>query len=271
VDAGLDSAYDPLWREVDRHEIGVAGHSYGAVAASWLAQSDHRIMAGVAWDDLCDPVAPSASEVAAIGSAPNNRTGLFSLPRDCFGSPDSRTPKLHTPMLGMSSDYLLFPQPYLLSPNPQAKGLGSLALTKAHVDTGEIVIRGGTHYDFMDFPNGLLPASRRGVDMVAWYTVAWFAKYLEHARWADSMLLTTRWRTDHETHQIDPTHDGNLYSTYYRSRLDIHLHNGNRFDCENLQAASCPGMRPRSRDCAARQFSYLAVDLRHEPITTCRS
>src|SRR5581483_8797954 len=58
VREGLDSAFDPLWSTIDPSEIGVAGYSYGAVAASYVAQQDHRIKTVVAWDSLCVPVQP---------------------------------------------------------------------------------------------------------------------------------------------------------------------------------------------------------------------
>jgi dienelactone hydrolase len=268
VAAGLDSAYDPLWRLINRQEIGIAGHSYGAEAASWLAQSDPRVKAGVAWDDLCVPVAPSLPESDAVARAPINRYGFYGEPRNCFGAPMTETPPLHTPVLGMSSDYFVYTWPYFTSPDPDAKGLGSLGLSAAGVDTGEIVIRGGTHYDFMDYPSGFLPASRRGIDMATWYTIAWFDKYLRDDPRADRMLLTRRWRSDPETRRVDPLHDANLYSTYYRSRLDIGLDDGQRFDCENLQRG-CIGQTHRGNDCGSRAFSYISVDLGDSPYRRC--
>jgi dienelactone hydrolase len=235
VRAGLDAAYDPLWRMVDRQELGVAGHSYGAEAASWLLQHDSRLKTAVAWDDLCRPVSPAPSEIKDIAGFSLNKTGWYGLPEDCFGAPAGKAPKITKPALGLSADYFLNPQPYLTTPPPEDKSLASLAYTKAGVDTGQIIIRGGTHYDFDDYPNGAIPASRRGINMVSWYTVAWFEKYLQHKASADKKLLTRRWQNDPETKKVDPSHDGNEYSFYYKSRLDIHLANGRRYDCENLR------------------------------------
>ena len=59
--------------------------------------------------------------------------------------------------------------------------------------------------------------------MVAWYTTAWFDKYVKGDASADRRLLTTRWRSDALEAAIDPNHDGNMFSFYYRSRLDIGL------------------------------------------------
>ena len=58
---------------------------------------------------------------------------------------------------------------------------------------------------------------------------------------ADRRLLTTRWRNDADEAAIDPSHDGNMFSFYYRSRLDMALSGGGRFTCEDMRPG-CPGM-----------------------------
>jgi hypothetical protein len=103
------------------------------------------------------------------------------------------------------------------------------------------VIRGGTHYEFSFIANPAFGATLRGADLAAWYTTAWFDKYLKHDPTADQRLLTTRWRHDAAEARVDPNHDGNAFSFYYPSRLDIRLADGTRWDCENLRAG-CPGM-----------------------------
>ena len=223
-----------------RNEIGITGHSYGAEAASWIGQEDPRVKAVVAWDNLCEPVSPSPTEVRALLEAPANKQGLFALPAECFGAPQEPAPAITKPALGMSSDYLLTPEPYVEEPNPLAKEEASLAASRAGVDSGEIVIRGGTHYEFGDLPSGVVPASLRGIDMVTWYTSAWFDKYLKHEKSADTRLLTGQWRDDADGGAVDPSGDANLYSYKYLSRMDVTLHNGQRVDCENLRAG-CAG------------------------------
>ncbi len=240
VAAGQDAAYDPLWNMLKRNEIGITGHSYGAEAASWIGQEDPRVKAVVAWDNLCEPVSPSPTELRALLEAPANKEGLFALPAECFGAPQEPAPAITKPALGMSSDYLLTPEPYIEEPNPQAKEEASLAASQAGVDSAEIVIRGGTHYEFGDVPSGAVPASLRGIDMVTWYTSAWFDKYLKHQKSADARLLTGQWRDDAEGAAVDPSGDANLYSYKYLSRMDITLRNGQRIDCENLRAG-CGG------------------------------
>ena len=54
VKSGLDAAYNPFWQLLNRKEIGLAGHSYGAAGVSYIAQWDPRVKAVVAWDNLGD-------------------------------------------------------------------------------------------------------------------------------------------------------------------------------------------------------------------------
>jgi dienelactone hydrolase len=64
VKAGFDAAYNPFWHELNHSEIGLAGHSYGAVGVSYIAQRDPRVRAVVAWDNL-GPPAPEARKCRA--------------------------------------------------------------------------------------------------------------------------------------------------------------------------------------------------------------
>jgi hypothetical protein len=69
-------------------------------------------------------------------------------------------------------------------------------------------------------------------------------------------LLTNRWREDPAEAAVDPNHDGNAFSVYYLSRLDIHLADGEVFDCEDLRDG-CPGMVSEPNP---GSYSYIAVD-----------
>jgi hypothetical protein len=98
------------------------------------------------------------------------------------------------------------------------------------------VIRGGGHYECPYIPTELLGATLRGSDLCAWYTAAWFDKYLRGDRHADARLLTGRWRSDAAGAAVDAGGDGNLFSFYHRSRVSIGLANGGRFECDDLRA-----------------------------------
>jgi hypothetical protein len=124
------------------------------------------------------------------------------------------------------------------------------------VDSGEIIIRGGTHYDFSFIPNNSFTASLRGADEIAWYTTAWFDRYVKGDPGAVNRLLTDRWRHDSREAAVDPHGDGNMFSLYHRSRLDIGLPGGGRFDCEYMRPG-CPGMV--SNDGWPGDYSYVKV------------
>ena len=241
VAAGLNAAYNPLWNLVDRRDIGLAGHSYGAVAASWLGQQQPRVKAVVGWDNLCIPVSPSPDEEDAFFADPVNRTvgggfAMYGIPSHCFGAPAGPAPAITKPGLGITGDYMV-PTAYLEPPNPLAKSTASRTYSASGVDSGEIVIRGGTHLDMGSLPLPGVPATLRGLDMVTYYTVAWFRKYLQHDPRADRMLLDGRWRQDSAGAAADPSHDPNLFSWHYRSRLDIGLAGGGRARCEDLRTS----------------------------------
>jgi dienelactone hydrolase len=251
VKQGLDVAYNPFWTLLNPRKIGLAGHSYGALGVSYIAQWDPRVSAVVAWDNL-GPAAPEGAEVPGGGSSQT----LGEKP--CPANPADRTTvPITKPGLGMSADYGLPPTTNTSLPKPLAKSRESLAYSQAGVDSGQIIIRGGSHLDFSFIPNQAFGASLRGADEIAWYTSAWFDKYIKHQASADRRLLSNRWREDPAEAAVDPNHDGNAFSFYHLSRLDIHLAGGGVFDCEEMREG-CPGMT--GSDGYRGAYSYLAVD-----------
>ena len=240
VAAGLNAAYNPLWGMLNSKKIGLAGHSFGAAGVSFVGQKDPRVSAIVAWDNLGRP--------GTSGGLP-----VKPCPSDPASHEDAPITK---PALGMSADYGLTPQPNTSDPDPLAKSQTSLAYSQAGVDTGELIIRGGTHYEFSFIPNDAFGGTLRGADMVAWYTNAWFDKYVKGDASADKRLLTKRWQADSLAGAIDPNHDANMFSTYYRSRLDFRKAGGGRFLCEDVRTG-CSGML--SSDGWSGGYSYLEV------------
>ena len=122
----------------------------------------------MAWDNLGGP-GPEA------GSVPERRAAR----RRSASRAARRTPPtapsvpITKPALGMSADYGLPPTPNTSLPDPRRQVAPSRWPTrKAGVDTGEIIIRGGSHLDFSFIPNQAFGASLRGPDEIAWYTDA---------------------------------------------------------------------------------------------------
>jgi hypothetical protein len=108
--------------------------------------------------------------------------------------------------------------------------------------------------------------------MTDWYTNAWFDKYVKGDPSADRRLLSDRWFNDAREAAVDPDGDGNMFSRYYRSRLEIGLSAGGRFDCEDFRpdpmrpsppstypAGTCSGLVPRSGDGWPGDYDYVAV------------
>ena len=252
VAAGFDAAYNPFWQLIDPTRIGLAGHSYGAAGVSYIGQWDPRVKAIVAWDNLGTPTA-AGSSVPGSGSS---KAAIGELP--CPADPAARTDApIAKPALGMSADYGLPPTPNTSLPSPQVKSAESLLYTKAGVDSGEIIIRGGSHLDFSFIPNQAFGASLRGPDITDWYTTAWFDKYLKGDPGADARLLTNRWRADPVEAAIDPNRDANAFSFYYLSRLVFHRADGSLFRCEDLRA-SCAGMG--GPDGWPGDYAYITID-----------
>ncbi|MCW2801588.1 MAG: hypothetical protein JWQ70_3060 [Aeromicrobium sp.] len=258
VAAGLDNGFNPLWKLLDRSKIGLTGHSYGAQATSWLAQKDPRVSAGVALDNVCLPASPAPDEVASL-TAPNpdfagTPSILYGFQPACFATPAGPAPKIAKPVLGITSDYLLEPTPYLAPPNPLGKSRASLAYSEAGVDTGQIVVRGGSHYEFGDVPV-VFPGSLRGIDMAYWYTGAWFDKYLKGDPNADQQLLTRRW--------LDDPKGGNILSWHFRSRIDIHTATGQKANCEDLRSG-CSVMVPTASDGWSGEYDFVQAAARNK-------
>ncbi|WP_338773662.1 hypothetical protein V7968_19225 [Nocardia vulneris] len=242
--AGLIAAHNPMSALLDPERIGVTGHSYGAIAASWNSQADPRIGAAVGLDSACVPGPPLDEAVAFMTAPVNNIAGvhlpvpLYGFSDRCFGQPNGPVPALNTPLLHVTGDYLTTPAPYVRQPDRQAKSGVSLSFSQAGVDSGAVIIRGGNHFDASD-ATGILPASLRGIDMGSWFVTAWFDKYLKHDPAADDRLINPPWRNDPPTGAVDPSGDPNLFSYHYASRLDLTLEDGTRYRCEDLRAG-CP-------------------------------
>jgi dienelactone hydrolase len=245
VAAGLDAAYNPLWQLFDHKNVGLAGHSYGAAGVSYIGQWDPRVDAIVAWDNLSQP-SPGTND----GSFPPGEAGCPAHPQDRTDMTPQLAKGVGKPALGMSADYFLPPTPNTSYPDQSTcpgvekryeqgqkpsmteiqtcKSLASDEYSKHGIDSGEIVIRGGSHLDFSFIPNQGFGATLRGADEIAWYTTAWFDKYVKRNPKADARLLTNRWLHDSQEAAIDPGHDGNMFSFYHPSRLEIHTFAGQR-------------------------------------------
>ncbi|HTX44858.1 MAG TPA: hypothetical protein VMD48_01105 [Solirubrobacteraceae bacterium] len=159
-------SYNPGWQLLDRNDVGIAGHSLGAEAVSWVSQCDKRVKAVVAWDDLY-PV--TMSQCASNVTVPQA----------------DQASAEHAPALTTTNDYEFNMQPQLTVPDPNGStnggGLdgtaGYLSLAKAGIDSEIVSIRNGTHLTYSYIPY-VLPANEIGERIAFYYTLAWFDEYL---------------------------------------------------------------------------------------------
>ena len=235
VAAGLNPAFNPLWRLVDRRRIGLAGHSTGTGVVMQISNEDPRVDAVVLWD--------------AVDYGEGGQLQSYPPPAD---------PR--KPLLALWADYGVPSLPYLSAPDPSGRLKIFDAYRRAGVDTMSLVIRGGSHAEFSYIPNPALSGTLRGIDLAAWYTRAWFDKYLKGSSGADRRLLTTRWFDDAREAAVDPLGDGNLVSTYFDSAISMRpLAGGHRVGCRWSGTSGCRLLGP---DGIPGGFSYLAVALR---------
>jgi dienelactone hydrolase len=160
------SGANPGRAAVDVHRVGIAGHSLGASAVSWVAQCDSRVRAVVAWDDLIPVDVKKCASNVTVPAA-------------------YRSTRLHAPALATTNDYEFNVQPATQVPNPHGDsntgGLdgdaGYRSLTKAGIDSQLVSFRNGTHLTYTYIPL-LLPSNELSERFAFRYTLAWFDEYL---------------------------------------------------------------------------------------------
>ncbi len=219
VAAGLNAPYNPVGTAVDASRIGIAGHSLGAGAVSFIGQRDNRVDAIVAWDNLG----------TAQGAGSGQSACPFALPdEDRSAKPLSpATAGQFKPVMGMGNDYGLTQSPFTSLPaDRNARATAFDAFAAAGVDAMQLVTRGGSHFEYSFIPGNTAPdqlanATFRGMDMATWYTIAWFDKYVKGDPTADARLLTNRWCNDAPEAAVDNRGDGNLYSFYFNSKINF--------------------------------------------------
>lgn len=169
--------FNPLWREVDRHELGIAGHSLGAAAVTPIGQQDPRVKAVISYDNLDQSI------------------------------PSWLVPKIHAPALYFGTDYTF---PTFATPripgghfNPEQHWPAYDQMRKAGVDSMVITPRASTHYEWdQQSVVGSLPASRLGQVTSFYYTLAWFDAYLKHEPSGLARLTALTYNGSADRHSI---------------------------------------------------------------------
>ncbi|WP_254839583.1 alpha/beta hydrolase family protein [Natronomonas marina] len=216
--------YNPVADRLDRSRVGIAGHSAGAIGASivqgldpWPTGGDNPVGAVVAWDNLgeSDDIAARRPEREAEDIA----TLLETVPG---GEVEPRVPAM-----GQSGDYFLTPRPHVESPDPDARSTGFAAWRDDGVPAYQLVVRGGTHYEWSRTPT--FPATSWGFGnaLADHYTVAWFDRWLKepdepgYGDADDRLLADDEW--------------GDHLSFHYRSKRAFDGRNGRKYACEDVR------------------------------------
>jgi hypothetical protein len=218
--AGENNDFNPFHMLFDHSRLGIAGHSLGATGVSvvqgldpWPGVIGHGqpnpVSATVAWDNLAAP----GSAAPGGGSIPEYR--------------------IRTPALSSSNDYGLVVQPYTSEPDPEGKKAAFHAWEKSGTPVMQLVIQGGTHYEYSrisQFP-APFPTSNWhtwGSPFADHYSLAWMDRWLKTPAEpgygnADSRLLEDRaW--------------GDRMSFYFRSARSFPDRAGAQHVCQDIRA-----------------------------------
>ncbi|PSQ35541.1 hypothetical protein BRD11_02480 [Halobacteriales archaeon SW_12_69_24] len=225
--------FNPAEGILDRSRLGVIGHSAGAIGASivqglqpWPTGGDNPVDAVVAWDNL-----GSSDDVAARRS--EQETG--DLARFLGAVPDGDV-EPRVPAMGQSADYFLTPRPHPRPPDPEGKAVGFEKWTDADVPAYQLVVRGGTHYEWSRLPTFPATSWEFGNALADHYTVAWFDRWLKepdepgYDDATDRLLADDAW--------------GDHLSYHYCSKRAFPGRNGRTYDCDSIPTGCNGGSSP---------------------------
>lgn len=178
--------YNPFFDELDAERIGMAGHSGGGATANLHGHTDERIKAVVGWD----------------------RSGRYDLPAE-----------LTVPSLYLIADHGFTPERHEEPPEPRGYDEGEedrgdrfqdfRFAREQGIDSMKLVLRAATHLDWVPM---VAAASRYGEAVSAYYTIAWFDRYLkglddpEMAADAFDRLTTDTFDDSYDRHNLSQGH-----------------------------------------------------------------
>jgi len=214
LQSGIDyvlSEHDPWRASVDPDEVGIAGHSLAARAASYLQMTDPRVKAAVAWDNLASNLEGDDGTPSGGGAAGALIGG--ELP----GTPTPITPRV--PALGEASDNVGTTQP--TNNDPDIKKSAWKVWRAAGEPSMELVFAGAGH---IDWGQSNLTTAAKAVEIqhFEYYTRAWFDRWLRNDPTATDRLLAR---------SVDGAAVGSILSTKFRSAAFLDGH-----DCPDLSA-----------------------------------
>jgi hypothetical protein len=184
LQSGIDyvlSSRNPWRAAVDANEVGIAGHSLAARAASYLQGVDRRVKAVVAWDNLASDLQGDSGSASGGGAAGALIGGEL---------PGQGTPvRPRVPALGQANDNPGSTQP--ANRDPDLKKPGFALWRKSGQPSMELAFAGAGHLDWAQ-THTTSAAKKVLFKRFAYYTRAWFDRWLRHDRSATARLLARK-------------------------------------------------------------------------------
>jgi hypothetical protein len=218
--AGYD-VFDPFWSAIQYlgdgfANVGLAGHSFGASGVTFAQDPKintlnvKNVRTIVAWDNLSPDYTPNVPAMAQNGES--------------FVQPSFNPSR----------------------PDPESKKLAFDKWRDAGIDTFQLATRAATHLEWSFVPMLPFGASTWGNAIVAYYTLAWFDKYLKHDPTADARLLT---KAFNEPNNANCGGNDNCYSIYYKNAYWFHDSTAALHSCDDVAhiaapAEACPDTDP---------------------------
>ena len=214
--------YNPVHDLLDRSRLGLVGHSAGAIGASVVqgldpwpgALESNPVDAVVAWDNLGSVEQTNPDEGAGLIDLLAGET-----------APD-RTVDPRVPPMGQSADYFLTPTPKAGPPAPDTKVRGFADWRAVGVPAYQLVIRGGTHYEWSRVPAFPATSWSFGNALAEHYSTAWFDRWLKRPdeagyHTADERLLADDAWADHLSFHYRSARAFPTYNGRWRREDDI--------------------------------------------------
>jgi dienelactone hydrolase len=218
AESGLDylvSQSDPYRGLLNTDELGLAGHSLGARAVSYVQSIDPRVKAIVAWDNLASNLNGDAGSPS--GGPPQGNLIGGELPGDSIPI----QPKV--PAFGEASDAAGLG---VGSRNPEVKKTAYDLWVHAGVPSMEVDFAGSNHLDWAQTENNAY-SDEVMLYRFEYYTRAWFDLFLRHDASAISRLTSQK---------VGATPCSSVFASDFTSALFLPIEH---IDDPNLRANLC--------------------------------
>ncbi len=147
----------------------------------------------------------------------------------------------NVPAMGQNGESFIEPSIHPRRPDPDESKEGFNEWRDAGIDTMQVAPRSATHVEWSYVPMLPLASSSWGQAIAAYYTLAWFDRYLRADATADARLLTKAFNL--------PDNDNcggndNCYSIYFKTAYWFHDRGGTLHSCDDVAHIADPAPCP---------------------------